>query len=386
MSFGDPIVGGTTLRIPAEQSPNFDMTAQTGWAIFQDGSAYFFNVTATGVITATAFDGTDFTVDSAGIFFYSGPPATGNLIISIANTAGTDPYNNAYPEGWSIGASGTGQKIVGGVNAGSPLIYFLSAIANALNNAALQLTTAGAGAAAHDTLVIKSSQDQTHTDYVAINLNGNSQDGTTQTTSLSLAYVDTGGTAHFQLIVTAGGVSIPVELTQLFTADATPMLAQTNVTVTSNSAFIMQTHFVAASLALKTIVTGDAHSRFLLDAGGQLQWGPGNTGTDTKLARTAVGVLSVTAGSFSITTIGQGLAVKEGTNAKQGTATLAAGTVTVANTSVTANSRIFLTAQTSGAAPGALRVSARTAGTSFTITSTSATDTSVVAYQIFEPA
>jgi len=38
-----------------------------------------------------------------------------------------------------------------------------------------------------------------------------------------------------------------------------------------------------------------------------------------------------------------------------------------------------------GGTPGWLRVSARTPGTSFTITSSSGTDTSTVAYQIFEP-
>jgi hypothetical protein len=82
-----------------------------------------------------------------------------------------------------------------------------------------------------------------------------------------------------------------------------------------------------------------------------------------------------------------GLTVKEGANAKQGIATLVAGTVTVANTSVTANSRIFLTVQSLGTVtkPQAVGVTARTAGTSFVITSFDATDTSVVAYEIFEP-
>jgi hypothetical protein len=87
----------------------------------------------------------------------------------------------------------------------------------------------------------------------------------------------------------------------------------------------------------------------------------------------------------AIDRVGAGLKVKEGSNAKQGTATLAAGTVVVANTSVTASSRIVLTAQDNNTT-GALRVSARTAGTSFTITSSNAGDTGVVAYQIFEPA
>ncbi len=91
-------------------------------------------------------------------------------------------------------------------------------------------------------------------------------------------------------------------------------------------------------------------------------------------------------GNFLIQLAGKGLRVKEGSNAKQGTATLTAGSVTVSNTSVTANSRIFLTSQADGGTPGWLRVSARTASTSFTITSSSGTDTSTVAYQIFEPA
>jgi hypothetical protein len=81
-----------------------------------------------------------------------------------------------------------------------------------------------------------------------------------------------------------------------------------------------------------------------------------------------------------------GLAVSEAANGKQGVTTLVGGTKVVSNTGITANSRIFLTSQSDGGAPGFLRISARTAGTSFTILSSSGTDTSVVAYEIFEPA
>lgn len=80
-----------------------------------------------------------------------------------------------------------------------------------------------------------------------------------------------------------------------------------------------------------------------------------------------------------------GLRVSEAANSKQGTATLTGGTVTVANTSVTANSRIFLTAQDNNSV-GSLRISARTAGISFDITSSVNTDNGVVAFEIFEPA
>lgn len=80
------------------------------------------------------------------------------------------------------------------------------------------------------------------------------------------------------------------------------------------------------------------------------------------------------------------LGVKEGTNTRQGTATLNGTTaVTVSTTAVTANSRIHLTTQLGAGTVGAPYVSARTAGTSFQIKSTVSGDTSTVAWTIFEP-
>jgi hypothetical protein len=100
---------------------------------------------------------------------------------------------------------------------------------------------------------------------------------------------------------------------------------------------------------------------------------------------TITGELDIASGDLVVQTAGFGLEVAEGANAKQGTATLSGGAVTVANTSITANSRILLTSNADGGTPGFLRVSARVAGTSFTVTSSSGTDTSTFAYQIFEP-
>jgi hypothetical protein len=99
----------------------------------------------------------------------------------------------------------------------------------------------------------------------------------------------------------------------------------------------------------------------------------------------STGDIQSAVGNCAVMTAGKGLRVKEGVNAKQGVATLSGGTITVPNVSVTANSRIFLTAQDNNTV-GVPRVSARVAGTSFTITSSNATDSGVVAYEIFEPA
>lgn len=79
-----------------------------------------------------------------------------------------------------------------------------------------------------------------------------------------------------------------------------------------------------------------------------------------------------------------GLQIKTGSNQRMGTATLVAGTVTVNNTSITANTLIFLSRTTTGGTVGHLSTTL-VASTSFTINSSSATDTSVVAWLLVEP-
>jgi hypothetical protein len=67
-----------------------------------------------------------------------------------------------------------------------------------------------------------------------------------------------------------------------------------------------------------------------------------------------------------------------------GTAVLVAGTIVVANPDIKATSKILLTSQIPGGTIGFLSVSARVVGTSFTILSSNALDTSTVAYFIVE--
>lgn len=93
-----------------------------------------------------------------------------------------------------------------------------------------------------------------------------------------------------------------------------------------------------------------------------------------------------TFGPLAVMKDGAGLQVKEGANACMGTLTLNGATPVVVNTTaVTANSRIFLTTNAPGGVPAFYWVSARTAGTSFSVTGT-AGDTSTVAWMIVEPA
>ena len=98
------------------------------------------------------------------------------------------------------------------------------------------------------------------------------------------------------------------------------------------------------------------------------------------------GPLLVLDGDVTIATVGAGLRVKEGVNARMGVDTLVAGSVVVNTAAITANSRIFLSGQNSAGVHGELTVSARTAGTSFTISSGNVADTRSIGWMIVEPA
>lgn len=88
------------------------------------------------------------------------------------------------------------------------------------------------------------------------------------------------------------------------------------------------------------------------------------------------------------TKVGDGTNVWSGltSEGREGKTTLVAGTKTVTDSSITAKTIIQLTAQSLGTvtAPKPLAVTARVVGTSFTITSSDATDTSVVGYSLVE--
>jgi len=194
-------------------------------------------------------------------------------------------------------------------------------------------------------------------------------------------------------------------------------------------------------------VAGDTHDRLVIDADGSIRWGSGAGASDASIRRDGVGIVGIvaetradgrvwamygaatqvgignigpaseaavfigdatnvlyktaasslrtnaaltvdgalsTADNLAITTAGKGVRIEEGANARMGVATLVAGTVTVPNTSVTASSRAFLSVQTAGGTVGAIALANVVAGTSFDIVSTSALDTSTVAWVLIE--
>lgn len=143
--------------------------------------------------------------------------------------------------------------------------------------------------------------------------------------------------------------------------------------------------------AVSVSVSGDAQPGLALRGDGRIELGGRVTPPDVTLFRDGSTRLHttntfLTEGDVQCDVAGRGLIVREGSNARMGTLTLTGATpVVVANTSVTASTRIFLTANAPGGTPGHFWVSARTAGTSFSVTGT-AGDTSTVAYLLVEPA
>lgn len=107
----------------------------------------------------------------------------------------------------------------------------------------------------------------------------------------------------------------------------------------------------------------------------------------------ADGPMSASAGTFSGTITSNGnltmaagvlLSITSGTNQRAGDFTLVAGTKTVSNTTVTANTRVYLTRKTSGGTIGMSITYTLSAGTSFTATSDNILDTSVYSYLLIE--
>lgn len=105
---------------------------------------------------------------------------------------------------------------------------------------------------------------------------------------------------------------------------------------------------------------------------------------DVEQLKLDTGLLAVTASDLRVATVGKGLQIAQGSNAKAGVVTLVAGTATVSTTAVTASSYFLYNAQNVSGTAGQLSISAKTVGTSFVITSTSAADTRQIFWMIVE--
>src|SRR5215471_5160119 len=103
----------------------------------------------------------------------------------------------------------------------------------------------------------------------------------------------------------------------------------------------------ATSLGYQSNVSGDAASRFAIQADGKMSWGPGNVGADTNLYRSAVGVLKTDGVLLSTNSIptggttGQSLTKTSNADYAMGWTTVSGGAGLPADTVVVAGTRII---------------------------------------------
>lgn len=206
------------LTVPQIQSPNF-LAGISGWIIRKNGSAEFNNVVIRGG-----------QIESGTALYYSGAPAAGNLVASIAAAAGTDSKGNAYLAGEAVYGLHLGTWHAISLSGG--LMTFWSAASEA-----------------------------------------------GPWTSQGTIAVQTGGMVLTGLLT--------AQSTLIEDANAAGNVLQVINDVAAPSASAVR--LIAAAAADKLLgikVTGDTVDRLVIDSGGQLAWGPGGAGArDTVLYR-----------------------------------------------------------------------------------------------------
>lgn len=238
----NPVVGGTMLRRAAIQSPNF-VTGSAGWTINQDGSAEFNNLVIRNgqIVSGTAL-------------YYSGTPAAGNLIASIAAAAGTDSFGNHYLQ--DFGAYNTLLGIATMVNGGG-ITFFSGNLAAGWSS------------------------------VCTINFDTGTQAAKIGSTGLEVIGGLTADTATVSGALSAAGASISGS-----TGAFGGLLSLINTLAAPGSAPI---HFQAQGGTDRFIamdVAGDTVRRWTLNPSGLMLWGPGNAAQDSTLFRAAANLLA----------------------------------------------------------------------------------------------
>jgi hypothetical protein len=159
------------------------MAQLIGWAILKNGDAFFNDVTITGT-----FSGNNFLINNQGVFIYSGTPALGNLLVSIAPATGTDDEGNVFPAGVKI--------YNGRLTLEAPAqISFPTGVAIEATPANQFAAAVGSGAAQFLQALFSGPKTNVTPDWVQIQYNSSNQGATTSANG-GLVYVDSTGAAH----------------------------------------------------------------------------------------------------------------------------------------------------------------------------------------------
>jgi hypothetical protein len=330
-------------------------------------------------------------------------PQTGTANVIVESGSNGDPQN-VQIQGGVIQQGGIGLLISGASN--QVRVRNVRILNNQTHN--VSVTSTGFGIYLDECLISQGGQSASGTNY-DVNWTG-SAEGFITDCRFGSPIVATGSAGVQQTINVAAGQSLRVlganftgsgsSSSNWFTNLPAGVLEASNgtlnfastVTLSNSSAAIVKGSLSAQpSASTSTVLSGNVggsqtFDNFRLTGDGKIAAGTGSASRDTSWGRIAAAQFGSADSDIVAALAGKGFRIKEGTNAKMGTATLSGGSVTVSNTSVTSTSRIIAFSQADGGTPGWLRCSARTAGTSFTITSSSASDTSTIMWILFETA
>jgi hypothetical protein len=190
----------------------------------------------------------------------------------------------------------------------------------------------------------------------------------------------------FGLSTNAGGVATWTVLGSVSSVFTTLTATTGNITT------VNATTDNAVTFATTTAATKSTWTQSTITATGS------NAAIDFTIAPKGTGAFNVLTGdmiaangNITANTAGTGLKVKEGANARMGNSTLNNGTIAVANTSITATTRVFLTRSDLNGGVAGMLEAVNNAGVGFTINSYDAaglliTDQSKVNWMLVEPA
>jgi hypothetical protein len=145
-------------------------------------------------------------VDNSGaILIYN---ASNQLFEAIAAMAGTDPFGNSYPAGFSVGVPDNPQVVITVAADGkSGLIFFPTGNPDITNSSALQAFEQGSGASGYDQFQILGAENSTQLDSVLTTWLSSSSDGTQQP-QIQEYYHDPLGTYHLYRLLSYAGCTI----------------------------------------------------------------------------------------------------------------------------------------------------------------------------------
>lgn len=196
--FSNPLVNDTNALIRnAVKSPNF-ITGVSGWSINKDGSAEFNNLTIRGT-----FQGTNFIINSNGMFFYDPTEAFGNLVVSITANAVSGPFGEAVPAGLTIGRASEIQVEL----FRSGTVALLEFLLNNANFSNPLIDSAVLGAPAFATMFFQGSKTPTVGFRDAVIMQMNSSDAVSSFANLALRYVTDAGIQLQYALVDGTGFS-----------------------------------------------------------------------------------------------------------------------------------------------------------------------------------